>query len=211
MRHSLVLVAAAAAAMTALPAQATPTAGVQRYLTTSFSVVGADGNRYAFDLTASEPGAGTGFRRELVLDLTLCSAGGQCRPLSRVRVPLVEQAVVVAPDLTRGTLDVALAGVPVSVRLTQSYVTTAPLSVGGLGVGIYSLESAGAGPSPRFSVYNEAIGTARVGSATCSTGGRLASYQGLDRTGDDVRDPRPTALRLPQTVVTALAHPRCAG
>ncbi len=208
--RTVLLVAAVAVAITGVgPATATQSAGVQRYFETSIAVHGKDGLRYTFDLLATEAGVGDGLPSQLLIDLSQCGGGGSCKQLGKARLSLPAGTVRVAPDLSTASLVATVSGVKLSATLVHAFIETAPPAFSGAGVRLYSVEAAGGGPSPRFSTYVKGAGAGGLGRLSCPIGGEISSYQGLDRTGDETRDPRPTTLKLSKQLLAALSGARC--
>ena len=209
LRKASVLISVLLTAAVCGPASATQQVGVQRYLSTSFDLRGRDGLRYTVDLVATEAGVGQGLPSTLEVVLHQCGAGGSCRALGSARLALPAGAVTVSPDLTSGTLRATLSGLPIEVRLTHAYAEVSSLTVNGAGVDVYSLETTTTGPSPRAGAYVLGEGRGALGRAQCALNGELGSMQGLDREGQDVRDPRPATLSLPKPVLAALRSASC--
>lgn len=122
---------------------------------------------------------------------------------------LPADAVVVDPLLNTATLKTRVAGLAFDVALSHTSVDPKSSSIYTPGATIYELDTDSGGPNPRFDVVQAGSGTASIGGASCPVEGEIGTYQGLDQTGDEVRDPRPTTLRLSRADLRALLAARC--
>ncbi len=190
-----------------VPSFATETAGWQQSLTTALDLHAKDGTRFVLDVYATATGAGISTSSALELELRRCSGTGSCRVVARSRSRLPVGAVSISPDFTKGTLATTVAGLALNVTLTHSHADAS--GVNGVGAEMYPLELSSGGPSPRGAVYFKAQGQARWGSGNCPVAGRLSSMQGVDRSGNDVRDPRPATFAVPKAVIAELRTARC--
>lgn len=93
--------------------------------------------------------------------------------------------------------------------LRNTVAGATPPGVHAPGARVYSLDTAGGGPSPRFEVFARAVGTGGMGVTTCNVDGAIGSYEGLDQGDDDVRDPRLHVFTLPRVIKEGLTKGRC--
>lgn len=189
-------------------ASAAPSVGHERFVSASFVVVARDGQRFTFDLEASEVGTGLNLPSSLSLDLRRCDGNGMhCANLSHSRLPLPADAVRVSADLSAAAVSVVIGGTPISLVLQHSFVE--PGGINTPGATLYTVETLSGGPSPRFDAYVEGAGSLTVNGHECASGGRIGTYQGLDRSGKDDRDPRPSRVNLDKLARAQLATATC--
>lgn len=202
-------------AVIALPALgssagAAPFVGQYRGLSTSLTVVGADGARYEIDLVATQSVvSATAPEQALYLDIRRCTRT-RCTVVQKSRTPLGPTQVDVSPDMTSVRLDVQLGGLRLRGDGTGAYVTPGSSDVQHPGVGLYPLETTSGGPTLRFDVTSTTHGTVRLGSVVCA--GKtldVFTFQAVDRIGDDVRDPHSAGDQLPRGLLTGRLRPSC--
>jgi hypothetical protein len=209
-RAVLLGLCATAVAVAGSGAQASPYVGTFRGLDVHVTVDGADGSVYRLEIVATRSVAAVvGSEQSLYVDLTRCLAR-RCRSIEHSRRPLASADIDISPDMGTAALHTAARGIPITVSAAWNPVDVPGRSVSSPGIDVYSLESMSGGPNPRSDAFVIAIGTVRLGNLGCgSTPVTVYTFEGVDRVGDDVRDPRHGPVTLPAGMVRGTDRPHC--
>ena len=212
MFRPLIALACTAAALTAVPAHATPYAGQYDYLTTDdVSIVGADGAQWVLSFEATQ-GAAAESRSErfLTIDLRRCavntcvSRGAWVQPLAAGQVDVKPAVSADSPGLTStGHVETTVAGKPFVVSLAGDSISGSR----------FEFVPGGVDYRPHVTNFSYASGTVRLGPLTCKTAeykADIGQFTGADTIGNDARTPRtPTPSALPTGFLTGKHKPHC--
>ena len=206
------LLALAALALTAVPAQATPYVGAHDYLSTgTVAITGADGGTWSLTVGATESGAAESRPEQfLYVDLRRCAANS-CTPVGRWVAPLVASQVSVHPALTPdspsytsdGRLAAVLGGQALTLSLAGESITGSRFTV----------VPSPVTENPHMTNFSQAGGTLRLGRLTCTIApkvGEIGNTVDADSIGKDTRFPRtPLPAVLPAGFLTGAHAPHC--
>lgn len=189
-------------------AHASPFVGMYRGFDVDISSRGTDGAHYDVSLTATQTVASSAPEQNLYITITRCTATNKCKVIQHSKQALKDGEIVISPDMSKATLHTTVLGVRLDADASMTYFVPASLTVTRPGFDIYGLETLSGGPNPRADIYVDSVSTVRFGAVSCS-GARADTYtfQGLDQTGNDVRDPRAAVKTLPAALVSGRARP----
>jgi hypothetical protein len=210
-RRAVLLGLCATTVAIAVPgASASPYVGMYRGLDLHVTVDGAAGSVYQLEIAATQSvAAAVGTEQTLYMDLTRCN-DNRCRLIEHSRRPLASRDINISPDMSTAALHTAVGGIRLTVTGTWSSVDVTGRSVSNPGFDVYSLESTHGGPNLRLDANVIAIGTVALGKLGCgSVPVTVYTFQGVDRVGNDLRDPRRGPVTLPNDVFQGSRTPHC--
>lgn len=209
-RHVLLVTAAAAMFPAMSGAWATPYAGMYRGLDVTVLATTPDQTAYQIEITATQSvAAAVGNEQSLYLDIRRC-IGNRCDTIEHSRRPLASGDIAISPDMTSAVLNTTVSGLKIHVTGSWGPVSADGSGIGTPGLDVYSLESLNGGPNPRADWNVGAIGTVALGKLNCGSKPVFVyTYQGVDQTGNDVRDPRHGSVSLPTPLVQRLSRSTC--
>ncbi len=191
-------------------ATATAWAGMLRGMSVSVVIDAPHDTEYQIDLVATESVAtATGDEQRLYVDIRRC-VRTHCSVIEHAQRPLASSDISVDPAMTSASLTTLISGLKLHVNATWSPVDRASEGISTPGFGVYPLETVAGGPNPRVESDVNATGTVSIGRLMCgSKTVDVYTYSGVDRVGDDVRDPRKSGVSWPRALLTALGHSQC--